>query len=394
MEITDNYNKGTKYLEKKRYDKALQFLKRENADFKEKFLNIGNAYRGLGNDTLAADNYLKASEESVPSYTGQRGKYPLALNNLGLLSYRNGDDFTASRFYESALALDPLHVDTLWNYSISMLRMGCSGVEIDWERAWTMYEYRFQKGTKLDRSVGRWYGGAAPVVTVLAEQGYGDKFQFWRYLWRVREECGGDVLVQCAPDLWDFVRSIGFEPVAEARGLGIPVCSLAWRYGFAEKSDYVGGRNGGGSGIGVVWSGSKTHANDKLRSCPPGYFRQFRDFDNVIGLNPADGSFADIKCGVSGTWMDTVAVLRGLKLVVTVDTSIVHLAGAVGVPCIMLQPLKETDYRWGVTKDKVACGMGEYDNIWYPSVSVVENSGWDRTFGRVREMVQEFYAAN
>lgn len=391
MEITDNYNKGTKYLEKKNYEKALQFLKREKADFKEKFLNLGNAYRGLNNDSLAGENYARAADESLPSFNGQRGKYPLALNNLGLLCYRNGDDLAASTLYESALVVDPVNVDTLWNYSISMLRMGCSGEDIDWERAWTMYEYRFQKGTKLDRSVPRWFGGLAPVVTVLAEQGFGDKFQFWRYLWRVRAECGGDVLVQCDPSLWDFVRMIGFEPTAVARGLGIPVCSLAWKYGFSERSDYVGGRESTGSGIGVVWSGSKTHANDKLRSCFPGYFKQFRDFDNVVGLNPGH-SFSDIKCGVNGTWLDTVSVLRSLRLVVTVDTSIVHLAGVVGTPCIMLQPLKETDYRWGVGRVKVANGMAAEDNIWYPGVTVVENNDWAKTFERVRGMVEEFYA--
>lgn len=391
MQITDNYNKGTRYLEKKNYEKALQFLKREKADFKEKFLNLGNAYRGLGNDALASENYAKAALESMPTFDGRRGKYPLALNNLGLLCYRNGDDLAASVFYENALSVDPMNVDALWNYSISMLRMGCSGVDIDWERAWTMYEYRFQKGTKLDRSVGRWFGGPARVVTVLAEQGFGDKFQFYRYLWRVRAECGGDVLVQCDKSLHDFVRMIGFEPCVEAVGVGIPVCSLAWKYGFSERSDYVGGRSSTGSGIGVVWSGSKTHANDKLRSCPPGYFKQFRDFDNVIGLNPGL-SFGGIECGVDGSWLDTVTVLRSLKLVITVDTSIVHLAGSVGTPCIMIQPLKETDYRWGVGRVKVENGMSACDNIWYPGISVIENNDWSRSFEAVRNMVGEFYA--
>lgn len=391
MEITDNYNRGTKYLEKQNYDKALQFLKREKAEFKEKYLNMGNACRALGQDTLAGEYYAKAADERLPTFTGKRGKYPLALNNLGLLCYRNGDDLAATSFYKSALSVDPLHVDTLWNYSISSLRMGCSGEDIDWNEAWTMYEYRFQKGTKVDRSVPRWFGGPCPVVTVLAEQGFGDKFQFWRYLWRVRAECAGDVLVQCDESLWDFVRMIGFEPVTIARGYGIPVCSLAWKYGFKEKSDYVGGRTSDGSGIGVVWSGSTTHANDKLRSCPPGYFKQFRDFDNVVGLNPGL-SFGGIECGVNGSWLDTMRVLRGLRLVVTVDTAIVHLAGVVGVPCIMMQPLKETDYRWGLTRLKLANDMSACDNIWYPGVSVVDNPGWEKTFGVVRDMVGEFYA--
>lgn len=376
----NNYNKGTKYLEKNNYLKALQFLKREDGEFKEKYLNIGNAYRGLGNDARAGEAYLKAADESLATFSGVRGRYPLALNNLGLLCYRNGDDVSAMQFYRSALDVNPTHVDTLWNYSISMLRHGISGFDIDWNTAWNLYEYRFQKGTKLDRTVGRWFGGPCPVVTVLAEQGFGDKFQFWRYLWKVRAECGGTVLVQCVPELWDFVKSIGFEPCATAVGLGIPVCSLAWKYGNHETSNYVGGY-AGGSGIGVVWSGSKTHANNALRSCVPGHFKRFMDFDTVVGLNPG-ASFGGIKCGVSGSWMDTVAVLRSLKCVVTVDTAIVHLAGVVGTPCIMLQPLKETDYRWGVGMEK---------SIWYPSLQIVENNGWDKAFDKAYGLVAEMY---
>jgi hypothetical protein len=105
------------------------------------------------------------------------------------------------------------------------------------------------------------------------------------------------------------------------------------------------------------------------------------DFDTVVGLNPGV-SFGEIKCGVSGSWMDTVAVLRSLKCVVTVDTAIVHLAGVVGTPCIMLQPLKETDYRWGV-------GLSE--SIWYPSLQIVENKGWDNAFDKAVSLVAEMY---
>lgn len=380
MQITDNYNKGTKYLEKNNYSKALQFLKRETGDFKEKWLNIGNSYRGLGNDVEAGKAYLKAADESRRTFLGQAGKYPLALNNLGLLCYRNGDDAAAIEFYKKALEVNPNHVDTLWNYSISMLRSGISGMEINWYNAWALYEYRFQKGTKLDRSVGRWFGGPADVVTVLAEQGFGDKFMFWRYLWKVREECGGEVLVQCVEELHDFVRSIGFEPCTVARGRGIPVCSLAWKYGNHETSNYAGTWTSG-SGIGVVWSGSKTHANNTLRSCVPGYFKRFLDFDQVIGLNPGL-DFGPIKCGVNGEWMDTARVLMGLKCVVTVDTAIVHLAGALGVPCVMIQPLKETDYRWGVDMDR---------SIWYPNLDIVVNSGWDAAFDKAVSLVAEKY---
>jgi hypothetical protein len=381
----DAYNRGTKYLNAKNYLKALQFLRQEPTDFKEKFLNMGNAYRGLGRIDEAAAAYLRAADVGTPSFTGQYGEYPLALNNLGLIAHRRGDDLVAMKFYDRVLQLDPGHVDCIWNRSVAMLRMGCSGLDIDWNEAWTMYEYRFQKGTSIDKCL-RWMGGECSEVTVLAEQGYGDKFMFYRYLWAVRDECRGDVFVQCPPDMWDFVRGLGFEPTTEVRGYGIPVCSLAWKYGIID-GQYLDNWEGG-SGIGVVWAGSKTHANNELRSCAPGYFRGLRDFDSVVSLNFGHSLGRDIKCVVGESWESKISVLRKLKLVVTVDTAIVHLCGTMGVPCLMIQPLGETDFRWGNSLYK----ENKFDNVWYRSVSVVDNPGWEKAWVGVMEMVGEFYA--
>lgn len=380
----DYYNRGTRYLNSKNYLKALQFLRKEEIDFKEKFLNIGNALRGLGRIDEATEAYLKAADVNMPSFTGQYGEYPLALNNLGLICHRRGDDVAALKFYDRVLALDSEHIDCIWNKSVAMLRMGCSGLDIDWDTAWTMYEYRFQKGTHVDKCL-RWMGGPAAQVTVLAEQGYGDKFMFYRYLDLVRDECGGDVFVQCPLDMWDFVRSLGYEPTLEVVGYGIPVCSLAWKYGIID-GQYLDNWEGG-SGIGVVWAGSKTHANNSLRSCAPGYFRRLRDFDNVVSLNFGHSLGKDIKCVVGQDWESKISVLRGLKLVVTVDTAIVHLCGTMGVPCLMMQPLGETDFRWGNSAYK----ENRYDNVWYRSVSVVDNPGWDQCWKDVMGLVDEFY---
>ncbi len=380
----DYYNRGTRYLDKKNYAKALQFFRREETDFKEKFLNMGNALRGLGRIDEAAAAYLRAAAVDVPSYAGKYGEYPLALNNLGLMCYRRGDDVSANKFYNKVLSLDPGHVDCIWNKAVSMLRMGCSGVDIDWDEAWTRYEYRFQKGTHVDKCL-RWMGGPAAAVTVLNEQGYGDKFMFWRYLSLVRAECGGDVYVQCPTDMYDIVTSMGFIPTAVVVGYGIPVCSLAWKYGIID-GQYMDNWQGG-SGIGVVWSGNKSHANDSLRSCAPGYFRALCDFDDVVSLNAGFTLGRDIPCAVSESWESKISVLRGLRLVVTVDTAIVHLCGSMGVPCIMMQPMGETDFRWGNSAYK----ENKYDNVWYRSVSVVDNTGWNECWEEVIGLVDDFY---
>ena len=373
------YNRGTKYLIAGKYEKALSFFKKQARThaFKELFLNMGNCYRRLGDDSLAMTYYLKAASETTPFSDGKYGKYALAVNNIGLMYYASGDDDTAMNCYTTALELDPLYGEAVWNYGNAQLRgSNCS-------LGWDLYEFRFNRGTgsvRIDNSVPRWDGvTCGDEICVQTEQGFGDKIMFGRYL-KCLEKYFKKIVVVCHESL-DCLYS-DYECIRAVRGtVMVPICSLAMYFGIVEENWLDGkfpaidlpGRN-----IGIVWNGSVTHANNANRSCSPHYFKRLSAYGKLWNLNPAD----DAKwCDNSGckTWAETASFIQGLDIVVSVDTSIVHLAGTLGVPCIMMQPLKETDFRWGHS----------VDNVWYKSVKCIPNKDWEKTFSTVSGLVAD-----
>lgn len=391
------YNKATKYLFAGRYDKALQFFKKEPLDFKEKFLNMGNCYRALGDTASAAVCYSKSNDPAMPSASNVYGEYSLALSNLGLLSYALGDDASAISYYHRALTLDPLHYDALWNMGNATLRQYFSssvGNANDWKTGWQLYDYRFKRSgnpVKIDNVLPTWDGvSVGESIVVLTEQGLGDKIMFGRYLKHLREYFPR-VVVQCHPSLDCFYSD--FEVCRDALDSGadvsVPLCSLAGHFGMVNER-YLDGKFTARSfpdtgvfcdlNIGVVWSGSTTHANDRNRSCPSKYFTNLASYGKLYSLNPAAGPARNVEACKSKSWTETASTILGLDIVVTVDTSIVHLCGTLGVPCVMVQPLMETDFRWG---------LGHSDTPWYESVVIVNNpNNWDTAFKTVNEILE------
>jgi hypothetical protein len=391
-----NYNKGTKYLEKGNFEKAVIFLKRELAinEFKECWLNLGNAYKRLGKMLDAFKCYQKAASD-IPYANGSFGEYSLAYSNLGLMYYAFGDDDKAIEYYRKALDLEPSLADAIWNYSSALLRKHCSGVGVDIESAWQMYEFRFKRSNavSIQNDTEMWDGiSFVDKIVVLAEQGFGDKIMFGRYIHCLKEYCN-EVWVQCPPTL-DSVFS-DFKICRDAResgGYGFPICSLAGRFGMVD-GEWLRGKYSARDfypldlNVGVEWAGSKTHANDLNRSVLP---NRFTDMVKVDGSTLGTGlscvklySFRDkaikgIYPLACKTWEDTGKALAGLDLLITVDTSVAHMAGSMGVETWLLQPSVETDFRWG---------HGE-KSIWYPSVTIIQNNGnWDKVFAKVREML-------
>ncbi len=383
------YNKATKYLYAGKHEKALSFFKKEPLDFKEKFLNMGNCYRMLDQDQKALESYLKAASIEVPFSDGTYGEYPMAYNNLGLLSYSNGKDAEAIDFYLAALRIDAVYYDAIWNYGNALLRKYFSSLEpsaADWKLGWEMYEYRFKReiGAVVvsGGNIPRWDGiSSGGSIVVLAEQGFGDKIMFGRYL-KCLYKYFKTVYVQCHPSLDVFFSdfTVCRDAVAD---FSIPICSLAGHFGLMPANwldgKFVAREFGSGLNIGCVWSGSKTHANDRNRSCHISYFSDLASLGNLYSITPDARAGRGITAIGSSSWAETCSTVLGLDVVVTVDTSIVHLCGTLGVPCIMIQPIKETDFRWG---------LGHSDTPWYPSVVIVSNNNWETAFKQVKELIK------
>ena len=386
-----NYNRATKYLEKGNPEKALQFYKRQLKEygFKECYLNMGNSYRLLGNDPEAIKCYIKASALDTPFSDNTFGAYDNALGNLGLLEYTYGNDDAAIAYYTAALSKNPLHFDSIWNYSNALLRKHCSLESVDVEAAWKMYEYRFKRtnATRIDKSIMRWDGvSSGKSIVVLAEQGMGDKFMFGRYIHCLRDYFA-EIWVQC-PEEMEAVFSEYFTcqeiPDVEC---SIPICSLAGIFGNSDDAWLVGKFGtrkfaGDRMKIGIEWAGSETHSNNKYRSVPPSSFLDLLEFGDLYSIRPGAEAVRGVTALNSSSWAESAEIVNGLDLIISVDTSIVHLAGSLGRECWMLQPSKETDFRWGNNS------MGE-KNIWYDSVRVIRNHGsWAGVFAEVRARLE------
>lgn len=383
------YNKGTKYLEKRNYLKAIQCFKKQlqTHSFKELHLNLANAYRALSEVDKALKHYTIANDPATPFANGSFSKsYDLALNNLGLLEYWKGNDLGAIEWYKKALELNPSHADAVWNYGNAILRKSnCAS-----SAGWQAYEYRFLRSgsaVTIDNSVPTWDGiSNGTSICVQCEQGLGDKIMFGRYLELVAEKFES-VYVVCHPSLdvffsdYKIVRSVAESGAPVTIGL----CSLAQHYGIV-KENWLDGKFTAKEfdrtrlNIGCVWTGSPTHSNNANRSCAGYYFSGLASYGNLYGLNPSDPSTRGVTALSPKSWSETASIVLGLDVVVTVDTSIVHLCGTLGVPCIMIQPIHETDFRWGPV-DSTSC-------VWYESVRIVPNNGWDKAFNDVKEILK------
>ncbi len=159
--------------------------------------------------------------------------------------------------------------------------------------------------------------------------------------------------------------------------VSIPLCSLA-QYFPPQPGDWLRGKfaaEPSGKVI-VEWAGAPGHANDRNRSTKPEYFLQL-GLPGLTNIRPGARVPRGISAEPSRSWAETAQQVLAADLVISVDTSLVHLCGSLGVECWLLQPLKETDFRWG---------RSGTENIWYPSVKVVRNPGsWQHVFSTVKE---------
>lgn len=388
----NEYNRGTRYLEKGKYLKALACFKKSKINTKELYLNTGNVYRKLGDIEKAGEYYLKANSPDVKDFSGKGGAYSLALCNLGLLTYAIGDNDSAINVYKAALSLDPLNYDALWNLSTALLRDYCSGGSLHPD-AWALYNYRF-KALKPLRTDGipLWDGKSKVFkMLVITEQGLGDKIMFGRYLKKLEEYCTSLTLLidDSLGTLFDYKvvdNTVGDYDACVSFGM------LAGLLGEASP-EYLAGKFhkelGSGFNIIVEWEGSSTHANNANRSCLGSYFTKLSKYANLYNVRPGAGKVAGVTNLNCSTWAESAGYVSAADLVITVDTSLVHLAGSVGTPTWMMQPTIETDFRWGLDSLKAKYGMELGTNIWYPSVMVFENPGWDAMFETIERRLIE-----
>lgn len=385
-----SFERGLRLLDAQRPDKAAVIFKKilANVDIKEAWLNLGVAYKWLGQYDKVEQCFLKAASKDVPFSDGSYVEvWDTALNNLGLLAYTFEHDDVAIQFYKTVLQKDPLNYEAIWNISLACLRQYCSNKRSNLAECWEYYSFRFKRKNaeklKNDKHMNLWdFKTPGDSIVILIEQGMGDAIMFARYL-PYLQKYFNTIYIQCAPELdWIFkdykICRAGGETDAN---IAIPMASLGKIINFIPPGDWLANRfnnkvPNGILDIGIVWKGNSAHNNDRNRSCLPGYFNRLAKYGNLYTIGPGEryGKYQHLE---GKTWEDTASNLSKLDLVISVDTSIVHFCGAVGMPCWVLMPLYDTDFRWGDS----SCG---YNNIWYSSVDVIRNpNNWEKTFDNI-----------
>lgn len=385
-----HYNLGNALKALDRLDEAVTCYRQAigfSPQFTPAHLNLGIALSAQGKPDEAAVSYRAAVRLDPNS--------PKAHNNLGLALVQQNQLEEALACYERSLNLQPDFADAHYNRALALLVRG------DFERGWAEYEWRWRLAEIPARSFPkpRWDGSSLEGRTVLlhAEQGLGDTIQFVRYAALVQRR-GGRVLLECPPALIPLLSTCPgvdgliprgapppdydwhapllslpgiFQTTASTIPTAIPYLSVdpqeteRWR----EKLSALPGFK-----IGITWQGSPGYRWDRQRSLALTHFEPIarlasvRLFSLQKGLGteqlrglPASFPITDLGTTLdesTGAFVETAAVMKNLDLIITCDTAIGHLAGALGVPVWIMLPFAP-EWRWLLDRA---------DSPWYPTV--------------------------
>lgn len=398
----------------RRHDEALAMFEKAlalNPKLGEAHANRGNVLRELRRYEEALDEYDIA--------IGMNSALRDAVNNKGITlnEMRRFDEALAA--FDQAWAVDPAFSDAPWNKSIVYI------VTQRYEEGWKYYEWRWKRGEFDDKPnpYGKkpWLGDrdiAGKWLMLTAEQGMGDTLQMLRYAPLLAEK-GVKVIAAVQNALVDITRTVPGVSIVLGEGKPlppwdefIPTMSLPFAfkttvdtvpqtvpYVFAAAeaktrwADRLGPR--ARPRIGLVWSGNKAHKNDHNRSVPlctllpllDGLDAEFvslqvdyRDVDKAV--MDEDGRIANLQDEIK-SFMDTAALIDQLDLVISVDTSVAHLAGAMGKPLWLLLPYTP-DYRWH---------LDVAHTPWYPTATLVrqsEDRRWEPVVETLKTMGEDW----
>lgn len=384
------------------YEQALQ-LTPDDATVRANFAGALRSAERWDEALLQCDRALEIDHNNAGAYMN-RGN---ALLDLGRLT-------PAREAFAKSHALQPEDAEAQWGQGWCDLLMG------DWARGLPQFEWRWRKNTfsSAPRSFNKplWLGEQAlrgRTLYVHAEQGLGDTLHFARYVPEVIA-LGARVIIEVQPALKGLMRTLagGAQVIGKGDGLfpafdyHCPLMSLPLAFKSTPENvpapkaylsanpDLVralGERMGDQKQprIGLVWSGNAAHRNDRHRSMalatvlaalPPGLDlyclqKDIRDNDlATLKAHPEIRHFED----VLQTFDGTAALIEQLDLVITVDTSIAHLAGALGKPTWILLS-KMPDWRWLLNRS---------DSPWYPSARLFRQTTWGQWSEPLSEVSQ------
>jgi tetratricopeptide (TPR) repeat protein len=380
-------------------------------DTPEAWFNRGVTHIGEGDYPAAEECFSRAVALAPHSRE--------SMLNLGYVLGEQGRSQEARRCYESILAAFPACAEARYNRASHLLRAG------EFRAGFTDYEARFAAMKSIDQRVysqPRWDGSPlrGRSILVYCEQGLGDALQFSRYVPLLAEQ-GAKVVLEVQRPLVSLLTSIGGVDRVVAKSdtppstdFHIPLLSLPHIFGTTLETvpssvPYVtppeecvaAWRKQAGAGLGILrvglaWAGKELPYPN--RSCPPEYLAPLfavsgiRFYSLQIGERdrlPLPPELAvqviDLTGGIEN-FADTAALIANLDLVITIDSAVAHLAGALGKTAWVLLP-KLADWRWLEGRD---------DSPWYPAMRLFRQQqpgDWPPVMDEVVRALREWLAA-
>jgi len=421
------------------YRQALKF----KPDFAEAYNHLGVVLNGQGLSSEAIENYrralqldpdyaevynnlgiaLKEREQFAEAITSFEQALQLehdfaeAYYNLANSLRDEGQCTEAIENYKQAIQNKPDYAEAHWNMSLTLLLSG------NYMEGWKGYRWRRNADLKIltdfHRSgKPRWDGSdfKDKRLFVHFEQGLGDNIQFVRYLPRVKAR-GGTVifetlkpligLLQGFPGIDELIEycppnkaSVKFDvytsllDLPNIFGTTLETIPAEVPYIYADPAKAKHWRSkltGPDFKVGIVWAGSPEHGNDRYRSCKLEFFKPLTKIDGVRLFGLQKGKAATQMDELADTipvtniskefedFTDTAAAIENLDLVISVDTSVLHLAGAMGRPVWTLLPFVP-EWRWMLDRE---------DSPWYPTMRLFRQSNWNRWDHLFQQVAEE-----
>jgi len=405
---------GMLLLEQKREIEALRYLEqavRLNPSDADAHTNLGNLCRVQGLPERGVFHCREAIRLK-PSCVEAHINLGVALRDLGRTD-------AALQSYERAVQLSPDHPDAHWNRALALLLAG------NYAAGWTEYEWQWKRRGEQPRKFAQptWDGSALGRRTMLlyAEQGLGDTLQFIRYAPLIKRQ-DGIVVLECQPELVRLLRRCAGIDLVVSRGDALPAFDVqaallslprifattlesvpaAVPYLTADRDRVVDlhKRLQGGDAlkVGIVWRGNPSHQNDRFRSVPLEQLLPLMQMPGVAFYSLQKGAGREQLAALSdrlqiidlsehlNDFDDTAAAVANMDVIIGCDTSVAHLAGALGVPTWVLLPAVP-DWRWMLNRMYTP---------WYPTVKLFRQTTlgvWDDVVETVSQTLEGMLAS-
>ncbi len=384
------------------YKKALDI----DPDNSIAYNSLGNLYDTMGKHKRA----IKCFKNAITL----NPEYADVYSNLGKVFQEMNRTDDAIIAYDKAIRLKPSFVQAHWNKSLALLTKG------DFQKGWEEFEWRLKKisfsylKTTLPRPENQPHKNS--TILMQTEQGIGDILQFIRFIPEYKKHISGKIILLCPPSIHSLINNTNnIDAVVPNKNYlksykydaAIPLLSLPFvmkmtRGKIKMKSPYITPPTEHKNKwpkllsqnklkIGLAWAGSPTHLKDHERSIPLSEFTSIFKMPDVsiISLQIGEKSREINLINCSGkiinpadkikNYADTASIIDNLDLVISVDTSVLHLAGAMGKKVWGLIPYSP-DWRWGLSGST---------SIWYPSMQLFRQNKKNIWKDPINEIVHE-----